>query len=70
MSLDDKMRCARCAHPRHDHSGTHVKGSKSACTKDLGNETSGRRIKCSCRNFKEVQPGSPDSKLLRAALNE
>jgi hypothetical protein len=67
MSMSDKRRCQRCTHPKHCHSGTHHKWSKTACTKDLGGESSGRQIKCSCRQFKEVQPGSPDFKLLMEA---
>lgn len=64
MSLYDKMLCSGptgCGHPRHNHSGTHVKGSKTACTKHLGNEES-RQLKCSCRQFKEVRTNSSDSK--------
>jgi hypothetical protein len=70
MSARDAMRCQRCTHLRGCHNGTHDEGPKTACTKNLGNESSGRRIKCSCRQFKEVQPGSPDFKLLMGAAAE
>lgn len=69
MSSRDKMRCARCTHPRYDHDGTHVQDSEEACTKSLGNGASGRQIRCSCRKFKVVPAGSPDSKLLAEAAN-
>jgi hypothetical protein len=54
MSMQDKERCGGpggCGHPRYTHNGTHLKGSKSACTKPMGGE-GGRQIRCACRQFK------------------
>lgn len=61
MSLRDETICSGpsgCGHARHEHTGTHVKGSKSACRKKLGNG----RTTCACTQFKEVQGGSSVSK--------
>jgi hypothetical protein len=48
MSLHDKIRCAECHHPQHRHTGTHVKGSKTACVKRVSpTET------CGCAQFRD-----------------
>lgn len=61
MSLHGKMLCtgpSGCGHPRHEHTGTHVEGSRSACRHRLAQ---GRGV-CACTRFKEVQDDSSGSK--------
>ena len=61
MSLHDKELCAGpsgCGHPRHEHTGTHVKGTRTACRHRLAQ---GRGI-CACAEFKGVRADSSDSK--------
>lgn len=61
MGLYDKMLCtgpSGCGHPRHEHSGTHVKDSRSACRHKLAHG----RGACACTHFKEVQATSSVSK--------
>lgn len=60
MALRDKEKCSGptgCGHPRHQHTGTHIEGSRTACRQPLAQG----RAKCPCRAFKEVRDGSSDS---------
>jgi hypothetical protein len=41
MSFWDKIRCATCKHTRIKHTGTHVRGSKTACRR------------CKCKRFRD-----------------
>lgn len=67
MSLYDKMLCTGqtgCGHPRHEHTGTHLRGSKTACRHPLGQG----RAKCACTGFKEgSSPSSHSGKTLEAS---
>jgi hypothetical protein len=61
MSLHEKTLCtgpSGCGHPRHEHTGTHVKGSRTACRHKLAQ---GRGV-CACTEFKGVRTDSPVSK--------
>ena len=61
MSLYEKMLCegpSGCGHPRHEHTGTHVKGTKTACRHRLAQ---GRGV-CACTGFKGNRVDSSDSK--------
>ncbi len=61
MSVYEKMLCtgpSGCGHPRHEHTGTHLKGTKTACRHKLAQ---GRGV-CACTGFKGNQADSPDSK--------
>lgn len=60
MALEDKMLCtgpSGCGHPRHEHTGNHVQGSKLACRHKLAQ---GRGV-CACARFKEIRGDSPVS---------
>lgn len=50
MSLQDKEKCRDCGHPRYFHTGTHVKGSKSACRRRVLVARS--PVLCDCTAFK------------------
>lgn len=57
MSLYEKMVCtgpSGCGHPRYEHTGTHEKGSRTACRHRLANG----RGTCACTQFKEIRTGS------------
>jgi hypothetical protein len=57
MSLHEKTLCtgpSGCGHPRHEHTGTHVKGSRTACRHKLAQ---GRGV-CACTEFKGVHTDS------------
>ena len=61
MSLCEKELCtgpSGCGHPRHEHTGTHVKGSRTACRHRLAQG----RGTCACTQFKGIRTGSPDPK--------
>jgi hypothetical protein len=61
MSLYEKMLCtgpSGCGHPRHEHTGTQVKGSRSACRHKLAQG----RGTCACTRFKALPGDSSDSK--------
>lgn len=61
MSLHEKMLCSGatgCGHPRHEHTGTHLKGSRTACRHRLANG----RGTCACTGFKEIRGSSSVSK--------
>ncbi len=61
MSLYEKMLCSGpsgCGHPRHEHTGAHLKGTKTACRHKLAQ---GRGV-CACTEFKGVRTNSSDSK--------
>lgn len=61
MSLYEKMLCtgaSGCGHPRHEHTGTHVRGTKTACRHKLANG----RGTCACTGFKEIRGSSSVSK--------
>lgn len=69
MSMYDKMLCSGpsgCGHPRHQHTGTHEKGSMAACRSKLGNG----RATCACTRFKEVPGASSVSKDKASASRE
>lgn len=60
MSLHDKMLCAGpsgCGHTRHEHTGSHLKGSRTACRHKLAQ---GRGV-CACGEFRTIQADSPPS---------
>jgi hypothetical protein len=61
MSLYEKELCTGptgCGHPRHEHTGTHLKGSRTACRHKLAQG----RGTCACTRFKGVRGSSSDSK--------
>lgn len=61
MSLHDKMLCtgpSGCGHPRYEHTGTHLKGTKTACRHKMAQ---GRGV-CACAEFKGVRANSSVSK--------
>lgn len=47
VSLRDKERCVRCGHPRHRHTGNHVKGFRAICRQEIG-----RGLTCPCLDFR------------------
>lgn len=60
MSLFEKMRCTGptgCGHPRHEHTGNHLKGTRTACRHPMAQG----RGTCACTQFKEVRTTSSDS---------
>ncbi len=60
MSLHEKMLCtgpSGCGHPRHEHTGTHLKGSRTACRHKLAQG----RGTCACTEFREIRTRSSDS---------
>lgn len=68
MSLYDKEPCTGptgCGHPRHEHTGNHLKGTKTACRHKLAQ---GRGI-CACTGFKEIRTDSPVSKPKKEATS-
>jgi hypothetical protein len=61
MGLDDKRLCAGpsgCGHPRHEHTGNHQKGTRTACRHRLAH---GRGV-CACTGFKGESVESADSR--------
>lgn len=67
MGLYDKMLCtgpSGCGHPRHEHTGTRMQGSGSACRHKLAQG----RGTCACSRFKEVRGDSSGSKQATEAL--
>lgn len=69
MTPRDKMICSGpggCGHPRLGHDGTHVKGSRTACTQPLGNG----RARCACKRFKDVRTTSSDSRKAVVAADD
>ena len=52
MSMYDKMRCARegCKHPRYLHTGSHEKGRRTMCLRQVGEH---HTDKCKCLEFLE-----------------
>lgn len=61
MSLHEKTLCSGpsgCGHPRHEHTGTHLKGTKTACRHRLAQG----RGTCACTEFKGVRADSSGSK--------
>jgi hypothetical protein len=54
MSLYDKMRCARegCNHPRYEHNGSHIKGRRTMCQRQVGER---HTDKCKCMEFLEPE---------------
>lgn len=62
MSLYDKMLCGRCNHPRHRHTGNHEEGHRTMCRQEIG-----RKLRCACKVFVEVQADSPVSKRQEAS---
>lgn len=66
MSLYDKELCtgpSGCGHPRHEHTGTHVRGTRTACRHKLAQG----RGTCACTEFKGVRTDSPVSKRVTEA---
>ena len=60
MGLYDKAPCtgpSGCGHPRHEHIGNHLKGTKTACRHKLAH---GRGV-CACTGFKGESVESVDS---------
>lgn len=60
MSLFEKMLCTGptgCGHPRHEHTGNHLKGTRTACRHRLAQG----RGTCACTQFKEVHTASSGS---------
>jgi hypothetical protein len=52
MSLYDKERCTRegCNHPRYEHNGSHKKGRRTMCQRQVGES---HLDKCTCLEFQE-----------------
>lgn len=58
MGLDSKQPCtgpSGCGHPLHEHTGTHAKGTKTACRHKLAYG----RGTCACAGFKGIRADSP-----------
>lgn len=49
MSLHGKIRCADCGHEQYWHTGTHLKGSKTACRQRGGPDDD----RCTCQRFRD-----------------
>lgn len=68
MGLDGKRLCtgpSGCGHPRHEHTGNHLKGTKTACRHKLAH---GRGV-CACTGFKGESVESVESEVRKKAVN-
>jgi len=68
MGLNDKALCtgpSGCGHPRHEHTGSHVKGTRTACRHRLANG----RGSCACTEFRSIQSRSSVSKSQSEAVD-
>jgi hypothetical protein len=61
MGLGDKRQCRRCSHPFWVHNGNHIKGHTTICRKEMG-----RKLRCACLRFVEIQDDSSDPKKVKA----
>lgn len=48
MSLYDKIRCANCGHPKFWHNGSHKKGRRTMCQRQVGERHTDR---CTCEEY-------------------
>jgi hypothetical protein len=46
MSFADKELCSRCGHPRHQHTGNHIRGHRTICRRKMPQNT-----QCACQVF-------------------
>lgn len=58
MSLYDKMRCNNCGHPRYNHNGSHKKGRRTMCLRQVGES---HLDKCACLEFAEPSLAREDA---------